>query len=238
MIKKIFMFILVMTITMSITDVFALESNDYYQNLNNQKEVLIQNKINDFLNLKNKSDVYSLTRDEEKELVVNIQNYKQELDPTIEPYWFNPWEYATTYDIAGYVFVSLDSSSSGWNYGHAGIGHSSGGNVIEANPGDGVKLYTNRVNSYWSKCQSGGVYEINNASSSDYMTARDYAVNKIGRGYGFGPIDGDFYCSELVYYAWDDAGYNIASSRVWGTLILPSHIMNDGDTILKASFPF
>lgn len=47
-----------------------------------------------------------------------------------------------------------------------------------------------------------------------------------------------FIAVSFVYYAWNDAGYNIASSRVWGTLILPSHIMNDGDTILKASFPF
>ena len=232
------LFLLAITIILSFVNVSALEEKSDIQKTKDNSEAIIQNKIKKFLNLKNKKDVYSLTKNEEIELVKYIEKYKQELNAIIQPQWFNPWEYATTFDIAGYVFVTLDSSTSGWNHGHAGIGHSAGGNVIEANAGDGVKLYTNRVNSYWSKCQNGGVYSISGASPSDYKNAKKYAVDRLGREYGFDPIKGDFYCSELVYYAWDSVGFNIASSRVWGTPILPSHIMNDGDTILKASFPF
>ena len=218
--------------------VYAMELQTIDSKVTNDNEILIQNEITKFLIKKNKNNIYDLTQNEQKDLVNYIEQYKKTLYPSAQPNWFNPWEYATTYDITGYIFASLDSSSLDIHYGHAGIGYSAGGNVIEANPGDGVKLYTNRVNSYWSKCQSGGVYAVNNAPSSSYVTAKNYAANCIGKGYGFDPIVDDFYCSELVYYAWDAAGYNIASSRLWGTPILPAHIMNDGDTVLKASFPF
>lgn len=234
--KKILLFLLLTIITLPFSKVNAKELSVNSENTNN--EILIQNKINEFLIKKNKNTVYDLTVSEEKELIDIIGQYKNSLYSSIQPLSIDSEDYGNSYDIAGYVFASLDAKTSGWNHGHAGIGHSVGGNVIEANPVVGVKLYSNRVNTYWSNCDTGGIYAINGASTSDYNKAKNYATSKIGRSYGFDPIEGDFYCSELVYYAWDEAGWNIASSRIWGTPILPSQIMNDGDTILKASFPF
>ena len=236
--KGIFSFLLLAIFTMSIQNVSALEISDNIQLEDASKEILIQNKIDEFLETVNKEDVHSLTVQEETALVEYIENFKQTLYDDTARANSSSWDYANTINIGGYIFVSMDSRTSSWTHGHAGIGYSAGGNVIEANPGDGVKLYTNRVNNYWSECQTGGIYKVNGASSSKYNTARDYAYERIGRGYGFDPIGGDFYCSELVYYAWDAAGYNIASSRIWGTPILPSQLMNDGDTILQVSFPF
>lgn len=236
--KKILLFLLLTVIVLPFSNVNAEELSINIENVNTDNEILIQNKINEFLTKKNKDTVNELTISEEKELVDIIGEYKKTLYPSIQPASARAVDFANSYNIAGYVFATLDAKTSGWNHGHAGIGHSAGGNVIEANPGDGVKLYTNRVNKYWSKCDDGGIYSIKNASSSDYNKAKNYANDRIGRDYGFNPIDGDFYCSELVYYAWDAAGYNIASSRIWGTPILPSQIMNDGDTVLEASFPF
>lgn len=203
-----------------------------------QREMLIQNRINEFLKEKNKPDVYSLTEDEEIQLVNYIRQFKKSLDGNLERQAVDPWVYASSYNLQGLVFATLDSRTSGIEHGHAGIGFSSGGNVIEANPGDGVKLYKNRVNNYWSSVANGGIYSVKGATSNDYLTAASYAAARLGRGYGFNPAEGTFYCSELVYYAWKEAGKNIASSRIWGTLILPSQIMNDGDTILQVSFPF
>ena len=230
---------MIITLITSFTEVYATETLVTYEEIEDT-EVLIQNKIQEFLNSKNKDNIYSLNMYEEQELIEYIQDYKESINDCSSTYGIiDSGIYASTADIGGYIFASLDSKTSGWNHGHAGIGYSAGGNVIESNPNVGVKLYSNRVETYWANCQTGGIYSVNGASSSQYETAKNYAYNKIGCDYNFNAFDtNSFYCSELVYYAWEEAGYNIASSRVWGTLILPSQIMNDGDTTLRVSFPF
>ena len=238
--KSFILILFVITLLLPFSQVYATEDTSISQEMINNKEILIQNKINEFIDSQGKSDINYLSVQEEIELVKIIEEYKYTINNN--EYSINgvieSGIYASTADIGGYIFSSLDSRTSGWNHGHAGIGYSSGGNVIEANPNVGVKLYSNRVEEYWGNCQTGGIYWVNGASSSQYTIAKNYAYSKLGCDYNFNALDtNSFYCSELVYYAWDAAGYNIASSRVWGTLILPSQIMNDGDTVLGVTFP-
>ena len=239
--KTLVVILLAITLALPFTQVYAAEEISISQDVVDQKEIMIQNKINEFVKSKNKADVYELSYEEEVELTQMIQEYKETLNGNVASTYglIENGIYSSGTDIGGYIFVSLDSRTSNWNHGHAGIGYSAGGNVIEANPGDGVKLYGNRVEGYWKSCQSGGIYSVNGASSSQYQTARNYAYGKLGCSYSLNAFNiNSFYCSELVYYAWDSAGINVASSRIWGTFILPSQIMNDGDTVLRVAFPF
>lgn len=239
--KTLIVILLAITLTLPFSKVFAVEDVSVTQDVVDTKEIMIQKKINEFVKSKNKNNVYDLTNEEEIELTQVIQDYKEALNGNAASTYayIESGIYNSSVDIGGYIFVSLDSSHSGWNHGHAGIGYSAGGNVIEANPGDGVKLYGNRVDTYWRNCQTGGIYSVSGASTSQYTTARNYAYSKLGCEYGFMATNtNSFYCSELVYYAWESAGVNIASSRVWGTFILPSQIMNDGDTVKNIAFPF
>lgn len=239
--KKLVAILLVITLTLTFSNVFAAEKVLITQDVTDAKETMIERKINEFVKSKNKNNVYDLNNEEEIELTQVIQEYKETLNSNIvSPYvYIESGIYNSSVDIGGYIFSTLDSSTSGWNHGHSGIGYSAGGNVIESNPNVGVKLYNNRVDTYWRKCANGGIYSVSGASSSQYATARNYAYSKLGCTYDFNALNtNSFYCSELVYYAWDSAGINIASSRIWGTPILPSQIMNDGDTVKNIAFPF
>ena len=63
--KKIFIFLALLTITIpSIASAKELEMGASVEQID-QREMLIQNKMNEFLKEKNKADVYSLTEDEE-----------------------------------------------------------------------------------------------------------------------------------------------------------------------------
>lgn len=129
----------------------------------------------------------------------------------------------------GEIFITMDNSTIGFRHGHAGIGADGPGEVIEANPGDGVKLYKNRIADYWIKCNTGGIMRVRGASAKKYRTAYNYAKSKIGFKYSIISRNDTFYCSELVYYAWKSAGYNIASGK-WGYHYSPYDIMSDDDT--------
>lgn len=239
--KTLVVVLLAIALILPFSKVFAVENVSETKDAADTKEILIEKKIDEFVKSKNKNSVYDLTNEEEIELTQVIEDYKKILNGNTAStnVYIESGIYNSSVDIGGYIFSSLDSSTSGWNHGHSGIGYSAGGNVIESNPGVGVKLYSNRVDDYWRKCQSGGIYSVSGASTSQYTTARDYAHSKLGCTYDFNALNtNSFYCSELVYYAWDSAGVNVASSRVWGTPILPSQIMNDNDTVKNIAFPF
>lgn len=118
----------------------------------------------------------------------------------------------------------------------SGIGVKGSGVVVEANPVDGVKKYFNRVSTYWMNRNLGGLLRVKDTSSTQYEKAQSYALEKVGKNYGFNPFsDDDFYCSELVYYAWKYAGVDIASSRAYTHgLILSAHFLIDSDTYYVA----
>lgn len=177
-------------------------------------------------------------------LIDMVNDYKTELygvathDEKTETYGYpGYWSYYT-----GDLFLTLDASTEiigdiTWNHGHAGIGGWDKGSVIEANPDEGVEYYYNRY-WYWNGRNDGGIYKVKNAVNDDYFTATTYAQDQVGGAYGFNALDpNDFYCSELVYYAWAEAGYDLDNNRWDGTFILPKHLMLDAETELLVSFP-
>ena len=84
-------------------------------------------------------------------------------------------------------------------------------------------------------CADGGIYSIHGAINHEYVIATDYVYNHIGYDYGFLPIVSDFYCSELVNYAWKEAGYDLRGGALPWTVLLPIHLMKDADTYLKVA---
>lgn len=142
---------------------------------------------------------------------------------------------------SGDLYLTLDASTHiignvYWNHGHAGIGGELPGDVIEANLDDGVYYYTNR-DGYWNSRTNGGIYKVVDAVDEEYQVALDYANEKVGLAYGFNPLsNSDFYCSELVFYAWDAAGYDLDHKRIPGKYILPQDLMLGADTKEYSSF--
>lgn len=151
-------------------------------------------------------------------------------DSAVQPRWYDP-----TGSWPGYLFLTLDNATSSWNHGHAGIGGDNG-QTIEAYGGVGVRIYSNGYNTNWKDCTTGGIYRVNGATTSQYETAKNYAYSKVGTPYSTNLLDGEstFYCSELVYKAWKEAGITIGTN-VLG-LITPNSIMNHNNTILVYSF--
>lgn len=141
---------------------------------------------------------------------------------------------------AGDVFVTMDSKTSGFRHGHAGIGGCGANEVIEANPGTGVKVLNN-LNTYWtpSARNSGAKMLVQNASYDKNKNAASYAKNQAGEPYYFslGPDIKSWYCSELVYRAWHNQGIKIGSPsgeqywKNWG-FVTPKELMEDMDTLV------
>lgn len=194
----------------------------------------IDDKIEFYLKQKNRSTMEELSYDETVEIVNQIEELKLSMTPKTRAMDYTWDELNGGVNLSGYLFLSLDSHISSFHYGHAGIGAGNKGQIIEAMPDVGVKLYENRA-SWWNRSDTGGMYSVD-ASPSQYITAKNYAVKQIGKGYSLLPTSGTFYCSELVYYAWKDAGVNVASSRTVGTLILPAQIIADADTTMVKKF--
>lgn len=198
--------------------------------------------VTDFLNKRNLNSIENLSSQQELELYklvheVKVNQMNQEakysrdhidLNRKVEARAGNfTWD--PNADYYGDIFVTMDNKTLGFNHGHAGIGVHGSGTVVEANPGTGVSKFYNRINTYWKNLKTGGLMRVRGASNAKYELAQNYAVSMIGKNYGFNPFDvNDFYCSELVYYAWKHAGFDIASGR--GAMILPIHIISDNDT--------
>lgn len=141
--------------------------------------------------------------------------------------------------LYGNVLITMDASKTGIKHGHVGIGSFKWDATVEANPGDGVKEYTNRISTVWNKFArthaADGVYAVHGATDAQYRLAVNYALSKVGKRYGFNGFDNnDFYCSELVYLAFKNAGKTIGPllGTVW-----PLDIANHVNTYEVIAFP-
>ena len=200
------------------------------------QETLIKNAQQEYLESINKSSLTEMTDEEENELTKKIDEIKREIyysdSNSGNTKWYNPYITWT-----GYVYATNDGTA-----GHAGIGGtvSSGqsdlGYTIEANPGDGVKIYINRYRDYWRYKTTGGIYSVRNATTTKYKSASNWAKKQVGKDYNLNPFNGDssFYCSELVYRAWEEQGITIGN--MIAGVITPSSIMNHSNTIMSYAF--
>ena len=206
--------------------------------------VLLVN-TNVYANEKDEDDYYGTFKAEEDYLKKkNVSSYedlsekdKKELDNIIDK--LKPIEGIRTRSSSGMdpngnyygdIFVTMDSVTFGFRHGHAGIGANEKGAVVEANPGSGVKIWRDEVRK-WMKKNSGGLMRVRGASVSDYKKAAKFAESRVGYRYNLNSniYEKAYYCSELVYYAWDHVGYNICSKKTlkW---YLPRDIIRDDDT--------
>ena len=231
--KKIFVSIITLLISfMCIIGEKINASTEESQTIEQQ----IEDLVNSYLNENNVEKIEDL----DQQTVINLVNEVEAIKERDQSNFLDNSQittYATSTTFTGYVFATLDSKTAGFPHGHAGIGGYASNSVIEANPGDGVKQYSNRVNGYWRTTSSGGIYGVKGASASKYQTATNYAQKQIGKAYGFNPVsNGDFYCSELVFYAWESAGYDLDYNRKWGELIMPAYFMIDLDLYVREKF--
>lgn len=201
------------------------DNNDYYGTIEATKRYFDSKKVRSYeeLSEKEKEELYNII-----DSLKPVESLKRSGGTTI-PSGKRNNKIPLGGNYYGEIFITMDNSTIGFRHGHAGIGSDGPGHVIEANPGDGVKLYKNRIKDYWIKCNTGGIMRVRGASAKKYRTAYNYAKSKIGFKYSIISKSDSFYCSELVYYAWKRAGYNIASGK-WGYHYSPYDIMSDNDT--------
>lgn len=113
----------------------------------------------------------------------------------------------TTYQ--GDIFLTVDSSTFKVPHGHAGIGTSGNNNdIIEANPKDGVKKYSNRIQNYWKQCKKATKrYTVVGSTTQQKNKAFKVAESKIRKPYGLiVPGDTHYFCTKLVWTAWNYSG--------------------------------
>lgn len=222
-----------LTIIIGTTMISTIHGNDI-----DGMEKEIQETIDMMLKTSNKKDMKDISKQDQEILVDKINEIKSHyIDIEAEIKNAQPRGRSATYKHMGRLFLTLDASTKGFPHGHAGIGHQDVGKVIEANPGDGVKVDSGRMNKYWERRKNGGVYAVRKESARHYKGAFSYANNREGKRYGFNSFDNhSFYCSELVFNAWKSQGYKLDHIRPWGALILPLDLMVDSDTYLVQKF--
>lgn len=225
-INKKISFIICFILTIFSTNVSAKELEKTFSAfILEQKEQYLENL--------GKTSEKELTNLEELELTKIVDTLKRNILNKDEKTnrWINP---ALT--LTGYIYATNDSPA-----GHAGIGgkipSGSGdlGYTIEANPGIGVQFYSNRYNSYWKYKVTGGIYSVIGATSTKYNNASNWANNQVGKQYSLNPFDGDsaFYCSELVYRAWEVQGIKVGTFFI---TVTPASIMNHQNTNMIKAF--
>ncbi len=129
---------------------------------------------------------------------------------------------------AGYILVTGDAQTSSFAHGRAGIVAETDGGTIEAqNHQKGIVKENFRIQTYWSKKNS-SMMGVVGATDTNYDRAFSYARTKVGFGYELLPVTKEMYCSELVYYAWKEAGIPLYHHTVG--FILPSAIYSSSKT--------
>lgn len=232
--KKLKILMILIVLSSSNMNIFTIaHANDGYTPMENE----IQNAISFVLKSNGVKELSDLSDEDTEALIDNINEIKSKHIDIREQEAKSSPSARSTSSYIGKLFLTTDSSTKDFPHGHAGIGHKDLNAVIESNPGDGVRKYNGRIKSYWAKRKNSGIYGVRGASAAKYRNAFNYAEKRIGKKYGFNPFDNNsFYCSELVFYAWKGQGYTINNGLLWGSIILPVHMMLDSDTYLVRKF--
>ncbi|EOS23336.1 hypothetical protein C806_02841 [Lachnospiraceae bacterium 3-1] len=140
----------------------------------------------------------------------------------------------------GDILVSLmiDSGSVGFA-GHAAIVSSNSAKTIESYAKnwspidkDGVQYYDNT----WNTKSGALLVRPNGASSSQYSTAAAFAAKQVGKPYNWvftnKTTTEKFYCSQLVWQAWLDAGINCETGSIPNAIIAPADLVNSSNTYI------
>jgi uncharacterized protein YycO/cell division protein FtsB len=146
---------------------------------------------------------------------------------------------STTWSGRGDILISLEAKTYGLPHGHAGILSDKKDYVIEALPSPGVVHHS--AEKYWSTVDDEGQYYVKNAKSADYQKAVDYAKAQVGEPYKLKTTLGntsEWYCSKLVFKAWESAGFQVGSLDEYLGVVLPGSIIADWDTVKYINNPY
>lgn len=226
----------------SVSAVSASELRNQYATV--RREII--DEIDNYLVLKNKNNVQSLTQDELSQLVFRLNDIKTQhwnVYVVYDNYLRQNRNNRNDWSWAGDAFVTVDQGSvPGFNHGHAAIASRNVHATIEALAGGIQKIWDGNQRWDHKRCRAkyhgvaGGVYRIVGLNNNQRALASDYASWQLGKGYDvlFWTWDDTlFYCSELVYKAWRHAGKTMNySNPLWGHMVLPADIMLSPDTYL------
>ena len=134
------------------------------------------------------------------------------------------------------VNLAIDSGSIGFA-GHAAIVSNDSNYTIESYAQswspiglDGVQIYDNN----WGTSSGSLLVRPYNATSSQYSTAASFAYGKINLPYNWNFFDKNttskYYCSQLVWQAWNSAGINTETGSIPNAIIAPADLVNSSNT--------
>ncbi|MCT6926031.1 YiiX/YebB-like N1pC/P60 family cysteine hydrolase [Metasolibacillus sp.] len=102
---------------------------------------------------------------------------------------------------------------------------------------DGVQFYNNT----WKNKSKAYLLGVKNAKATQYGTAAKYAEQQIGKPYNWvftnKSTTNSFYCSQLVWKSWLDAGINVETGSVPNAVISPADLVNSSNTFLISRNP-
>ena len=140
----------------------------------------------------------------------------------------------------GDILVSLiiDSGSVGFA-GHAAIVSSNSAKSIESYAQsfspinkDGVQYYDNT----WNTKSGALLVRPYGATTTQYSTAASFAAGKVGKPYNWVFTDKNttskYYCSQLVWQAWLNAGINCETGSIPNAIIAPADLVNSSNTYI------
>lgn len=135
----------------------------------------------------------------------------------------------------GNILNSLQSKTSGFRHGHSAIVTGSNKMVIEATTtkNNGARVFYWHYTNMWYTGNFTDVveYYVDGASWAAYNNVVRYASGQVAEPYGLNTSlydDTTWYCSKLVYKAWQYAGVSIGRSGANYTMFLPTDIANGG----------
>lgn len=132
----------------------------------------------------------------------------------------------------------IDSGSSGFAV-HAAIVSSNSAKTIESYAKgwspidkDGVQYYDNT----WNTKSGAFLVRPKGATSTQYSIAASFAARQVGKPYNWAftnkTTTDKFYCSQLVWQAWLDAGINCETGSIPNAIIAPADLVNSSNTYI------
>ena len=160
---------------------------------------------------------------------VNIKNEKEYFEKQKGKMKLNSKkEYGGPLGIYGDILITSRGSTN-WIHGHAAIVSTSGKYVIEAVLFGGVRLADND----WYRSGNRAYIPRGMVLDRKRIAAVKYAINQLHKEYeiSFDKWRTDkFYCSQLVWRSWYEAGKNIAPDS--GKIVTPADLEKSG-TVIK-----
>ena len=152
----------------------------------------------------------------------------------------DPVIYGNSMGTYGDILVSLVINSGSIGFaGHAAIVSDDQNTTIESYAESFSPINKNGVQYYsndWGNKSKALLIRPIGASSNQYSIASRYAESQVGKPYNWELYDKNteekFYCSQLVWKAWLDAGIDCEVGSVPNGIIAPADLVNSDNTYI------